>query len=82
MPITQKTTVSIGLSLTIIMLVLMTFTECLPLLGEVVTKKYLEMNNKVIDQKLQSINSRITNIEKLLEKRFDKIDSKLENLDK
>ena len=80
MQINQKTTVSLGIVVIITVAILSILPQCIPLFGNIVTKDWLQINNKQIDKRFESLDRQILKLELLLEKRFDKLDSKLDTL--
>ena len=77
--LSQKTTISFGLILAIIVVLSALFTMIAP---NVVTKAELEASQKTVTVQITSICNRIDRLDTELHKRFDKLEFKLDTLRK
>lgn len=80
MKITQNTTLSIGVFIALLAVIAAIFTLCIPVYDNLVFQNDLKASETKSILHFQSICERLERFEKRLDKRFDRIEHKLDNL--
>lgn len=80
MKISPQTSVSIGLVTSFLLLVITTFIIFIPTCDKVVYQRDLQAAQKNVDIQYKTLCDRFDRFEKQLQLRFDKIETKLDNV--